>query len=128
MAANIEFTQGEDVVVHVTVKDSLAQVIDISADTFVMKIKSVDNLAATLASFTCGLFTDGTDGVMEGVLASADSLNVPSTVQYSAKGAISATPSQVLIYDVFRLVGGTAKQRIAFGLVTVNPAVSYDGV
>ena len=124
MAAPIEFTQGEDVEISLTLTDSEAAPIDITGDTFDAKIKDISDLTTDIATFTC-VIADGAGGVVTLTLASALSLAVPDTAQYNAKGVKSSTPSKVLFYDVYRTkLADSTKRRVANGLVTVNPTIT----
>ena len=124
MSAPISFAQGETVIMTLTVKDGLGAPINISGDTFAAEIKALDNLATSLGAFSPALVTDGSDGKVAMTLLAAISLAIPSNVAYNAKGVVSATPSIVYMYDVYRTKADTTRRRIASGLVTVEPTVT----
>ena len=125
--SQIEFTQGETVELTLTLKDALDAPIPITGDTFEGKIKDIADLSSDLASFTPTIL-DGPNGVIELVISDTDSLTIPSTVVYNAKGAESTTPSRVLFYDVFRTKSSdSTKRKVASGLVKVYPAITLAG-
>jgi glucose/arabinose dehydrogenase len=124
MAAPIAFAQGETVVMTLTLKDSGGVPIDINGDSFEAKIKALDDLTTDLGAFTDALVTDGSDGKVALTLTAAASLAIPSNVAYNAKGVVSATPSIVYFYDVYRTKADTTRRRVASGLVTVEPTIT----
>ncbi len=124
MAANIAFTQGETVSLVLTLTNDQAAPITITGDTFEAKIKDIADLAVDLASFNC-VVTDGANGEVTLTLTSADTLDIPTNVQYNTKGVQSNTPLKVYFYDVFRTkISDSTKRRVANGLVTVYPSIT----
>lgn len=124
MSAPIEFTQGETVEGTLTITDGVGAAVDITNDTFEGKIKALDDLTITLATFTFTL-EDGPGGKTRFKLSSADTLAIPANVEFSAKGVPSATPTALILYDMYRTAAVTlVKSKVADGTVTVSPTIT----
>jgi len=125
--SDISFTQGEDVTIGLTITDADDVAIDITGDTFDAKIKDISDIDTALVDFTYSI-TDGPAGKVSFTLTDVQTLTVPPTVEYNAKGVEASTPLRVLMYDMFRTDHNTTlKRKLVSGLVKVYPCMTYDG-
>ena len=125
--SDIQFTQGEDVAIGLTITDGDDVPIDITGDTFDAKIKNIDDIDTELVSFAYSI-TDGPAGKVTLTLTDIQTLSILPTVVFSQKGIESATPDLILFYDVFRTDHtSTLKKKLVRGLVKVYPCMSFDG-
>lgn len=126
--SDIQFTQGEDVEVGLTLTDSSDVAINITGDTFDAKIKDMADIDTELASFSFAI-TDGAAGKVSFYLTDVQTLAIPPTVIFNAKGAETSTPDRLLFYDIFRVDHTTSlKKVLTSGVVKIYPCMSYDGV
>ena len=126
--SDIEFTQGEDVALGLTITDGDDIAIDVTGDSFDAKIKDISDIDTDLAAFAFTI-TDGPAGKVAFNLTDVQTLGIPPTVEYNAKGLESSTPLHILMYDIFRVDHtSTLKRKLVSGKVKVFPCMSYDGV
>ena len=125
--SDIQFTQGEDVALGLTILDGSNNPIDITGDTFDAKIKNIEDIDTELVSFAFNI-TDGPAGKVTLTLTDVQTLTILPTVVFSNKGVESPTPDLVLFYDVFRTDHtSTLVKKLVRGLVKVYPCMSFDG-
>ncbi len=126
--SDIEFTQGEDVALGLTITDGDDVAIDITGDTFDAKIKDISDIDTDLATFAFTI-TDGPAGKVTFNLTDTQTLAIPPTIEYNAKGVEVSTPLHIFMYDIFRTDHtSTLKRKLVSGKVKVFPCMSYDGV
>jgi len=126
--SDIEFTQGEDVAMGLTITDGNDVAINITGDTFDAKIKDISDIDNDLATFAFTI-TDGPAGKVTFNLTDIQTLAISPTVEYNAKGLEVSTPVHILMYDIFRTDHSSSlKRKLVSGKVKVFPCMSYDGI
>ena len=117
----IEFTQGESVTISLDLTDETDQPLNIADATFDAAVRNFEDLETVLAVFACTPDVANSKVVLS--LTPEQTIDIPYTIQYTAKGAVSSTPAALLFYDCFKTQGGV-RQVILAGSVTVKAAMS----
>lgn len=108
---NLTLSRGADFGFRLTIRDAEQELVDVSDDTFKAEIRRAPK-QPLIASFTCDSLTDGTNGVVEFVLPSSESLKLDGNITY--------------YWDVFRIrTSPSLKDRLIAGSVKVEDNVTY---